>query len=410
MDNVGILTDSKQFWQGIKGAADARNIDVTRLTVDQLATIPREDVPSVIMVDHLYFETEDMLEEFAIDFPETMMIIMAEKVLSSFLNSFAYLVMPRSINFSFIMDIVGNALSYQNLLLREDKDLTAVKPEKRADTLDYKRHKNLLIARNGELIIQRERLRSEKQRLENGLDELIASINTMIGYSNPVLRDHHRYVAKLSESLAAELNFGAEETRLLRRAALLHDIGLQEGGDGVEKRHPVTGEKLLAHVGGLCHLATIVRHHHERFDGKGHPDGLSGQEIPLPSRVIAIANHIARLTANGSMENLKEIVTSLSEKSGREFDPVLVKAMIHDLSRNRIKIKEDRMLIAPQLLKPGMRISEDLYTSHGLFLLPSGTLLDDRTISRIKSFHNIAPVPGGVEVYRDQHDIKEKAA
>ncbi len=406
MNAAAVVTDSKQFWQGMKRAAEARNIDVTHITVDRLAVLSAEEVPSVIAVDHIDHTAEDIIESFAIEFPETLIIMSADIIESSFLNSVVYLTIPRTINFSFIMDIVFNAMTYQHLLSSRDRTPTG----ETHDALDSRRHKNLLIARNGELIIQRERLRAEKQRLENGLDELISSILTMIGYTNPALQNHMRYVAKLTEQMAKGLGLGAIEARMLRRAALLHDIGRTEGEGDVDRRHPVTGENLIAHVSGLAHIATIVRHHHERFDGKGFPDRLRGSEIPLQSRIIAICNHIANLTDNGRNMDIKEIVTSLSGRSGKDFDPMLVRTMTAEITRNTMEVEENRQLLPPSLLEPGMKVAEDIYTSHGLFLLPAGATLDESTITRIRNFHNIAPVPGGVEVFRENAGEVEKAA
>ncbi|HEY4000898.1 MAG TPA: HD domain-containing phosphohydrolase, partial [Candidatus Xenobia bacterium] len=99
---------------------------------------------------------------------------------------------------------------------------------------------------------------------------------------------HSRQVAALSLNMAQQLGLGPEETDMLKFAALLHDVGeLQtRKNDG---QHPALAAQMLRKVSLFERLVPIIENHHERFDGKGYPNGRSGEDIPFLARVLAIA-------------------------------------------------------------------------------------------------------------------------
>jgi len=165
---------------------------------------------------------------------------------------------------------------------------------------------------------------------------------------------HIRRVEEYSLMLADLLALPDKSKEDLRLAAILHDIGkigiddaiLRKGGDlshdeqEIMKRHPEIGARILSFVHEMRDVIPAVRHHHERFDGTGYPDGLKGQEIPLSARIIAIADSFDALTTDRpyskgvSREKALEI---LSTDMGSHFDSSLVKL----LSGARKKQKAD---------------------------------------------------------------------
>ena len=125
---------------------------------------------------------------------------------------------------------------------------------------------------------------------------------------------HSAAVAVYARDISARLGLSDEQQRLAHLAGLVHDIGkiglpdglLQKPGPlGIEERiemeqHAVIGERILANVEDYAEIASIVRHHHERVDGGGYPDGLVGTEIPLLSRIIAVADAYNAMTSQRS--------------------------------------------------------------------------------------------------------------
>jgi putative nucleotidyltransferase with HDIG domain len=161
----------------------------------------------------------------------------------------------------------------------------------------------------------------------------------------PVLRGHARRVAWYASLLADRLGLPAAEQDELRRAAFLHDLGkvgvpsdlLERSAtlDAEElqavRRHPETGARLLQPLAVARTVADVVRHHHERWDGEGYPDGLRGEQIPRAARIVAIADawdamtsqrpHRAPLAPEAAREELER-------EAGRQFDPELIKEFL----------------------------------------------------------------------------------
>jgi HD-GYP domain-containing protein (c-di-GMP phosphodiesterase class II) len=124
--------------------------------------------------------------------------------------------------------------------------------------------------------------------------------------------------------------------------------------------HPVTGERMLAAVEGWGEIARIVRHHHERWDGQGYPDGLSGEEIPLISRIIAVADEYSYMTSDRPHRDaMPSRVARLNLAQGimTQFDAAPVAAFEVVLATSeedyRLASREDFTLAATEYRTPG---------------------------------------------------------
>lgn len=164
---------------------------------------------------------------------------------------------------------------------------------------------------------------------------------------------HARRVSTLAELLGLHLGLGARTARDLDYAATLHDIGrvampidvlgLPSGAKGEEggvvetpptaeqieimRRHADIGADILLEVDFLKEASVGVRHHHERFDGRGYPSGLAGEDIPLISRIIAVADGMGVLLERYPEESDEQLLTRLRERSGSVYDPAIVRAL-----------------------------------------------------------------------------------
>ena len=161
------------------------------------------------------------------------------------------------------------------------------------------------------------------------------------------MRGHARRVAYYTDLLAAALCLSREERRNVRTAAFLHDIGKVGAPSDVlqgvvlpeaerlnsVKTHASIGERLLLPLGLDAPIAQVVRHHHERFDGEGYPDGLSGEAIPLASRIIGICDAFDAMTCERPYRRARtrdEALIELRSEAGQQFDPQLV-GIFHEL-------------------------------------------------------------------------------
>lgn len=153
-------------------------------------------------------------------------------------------------------------------------------------------------------------------------------------------KDHSTNVADLATALARLYEMPPERVELLELAALVHDVGKVALGDevltatppleGAQKAalemHPIMSERIIA-AARLDAVLPVVRHHHERWDGKGYPDGLAGKDIPLESRILAVCNAFELITSGSPWAEPRSVASALGELeslAGTQFDPDVV--------------------------------------------------------------------------------------
>jgi two-component system, cell cycle response regulator len=167
---------------------------------------------------------------------------------------------------------------------------------------------------------------------------------------HPDLEHHLVGVAQLAEAVAVELELPAAEVARIRLAAALHDVGkmaipaaiLEKPGPLSEHerefldRHTIIGARILHAAPDLSQLSDVVRSSHERIDGKGYPDGLAGDEIPLASRIIFVCDAFDAMTSERSYAMAKTPADALAElrrNAGTQFEPKAVEALVRVLER-----------------------------------------------------------------------------
>ena len=153
---------------------------------------------------------------------------------------------------------------------------------------------------------------------------------------------HPKRVAQYANSIARALNMPEERKRRLYFASLLHDIGFLKISTekSMEKEaytmHPVIGYEMLKPINFYKDIAPYILHHHERYDGKGYPEKLKGNEIPLESRILAIAEAFdsmaSRISYRGSV-NFDAAIHELLKNKGGQFDPELVDLFVRDIKQ-----------------------------------------------------------------------------
>ncbi|MFQ5818150.1 MAG: diguanylate cyclase [Terriglobia bacterium] len=199
---------------------------------------------------------------------------------------------------------------------------------------------------------------SESLRMEAGAAgelpppvlETVTSLAFAIDAKDHYTQGHSQNVARYSVALGRHLGLPEKEVEELRVAAILHDvgkIGIPEhilhkpaplDPDEFErmKEHVVLGARLLEPLHTIPALQKMVRHQHEHFDGRGYPDGLTGEAIPLGSRIIALADAFDTLVSERTYKRAHtpaEAVAELHRGAGTQFDPKLVKAFVEALAK-----------------------------------------------------------------------------
>ncbi|HEU4999667.1 MAG TPA: HD-GYP domain-containing protein [Lapillicoccus sp.] len=188
----------------------------------------------------------------------------------------------------------------------------------------------------------------EEQRAhERTLSALVTAVET----KDPYAAGHSARIARLAEWMSEPLSMGAQEVQDLRFAAMLHDVGKVGVPTRILRRvralspddleslthHPALGVALVREIEFLSGSLEGIRHHHERWDGLGYPDGLAAEEIPLISRVIAVADAFDALTTDRAERPAltpAQALKQIEQRRGRQFDPQVVAALATVLERH----------------------------------------------------------------------------
>jgi putative nucleotidyltransferase with HDIG domain len=200
-------------------------------------------------------------------------------------------------------------------------------------------------------------LQHKTQELEESYFASMESLARAIDARDPYTFGHSTRVAAISLEIAQGLELNPEEQKTLRRAALLHDIGkigvedriLRKPGPLTDedweamKQHPLIGYKMLSGLHFLKPSLVGILHHHERWDGKGFPAGLTGGAIPLYIRILTVADTVDAMTSDRPYRAglaFDEALAQIQKGAGTQFDPGAVEALMKRAPEVRILLME----------------------------------------------------------------------
>jgi excisionase family DNA binding protein len=220
-------------------------------------------------------------------------------------------------------------------------------------------HHRILISDLQELssiqnIPSRKELLKQCDHLYQSYLDTIGALLNALDARDGIASGHSRRVANYACAIGNVLGFLPISQRNLELAALLHDVGkimigeqilgkpgkLTDQETYIIRQHPEMGERIVGEVEFLRQTKPFIRHHHERFDGRGYPDGLSGESIPLEARIIFIAEAFDSLRSNSSYHrslNLKEALSEIEQGAGTQFDPNILRTFIDNVGKESFK-------------------------------------------------------------------------
>ena len=183
--------------------------------------------------------------------------------------------------------------------------------------------------------------------------DTIRTLAATIDAKDPYTHGHSERVSRLAVQLAKKLEFAETELEYLEYAAILHDIGkigiedrilgkkdrlTDEEYDKI-KEHPVIGANIISSIQFLQKCSKTVLHHHERYDGRGYPHGLKGEEIPRTARLLAVVDAYDAMNSNRPYrKKLSEddILEELERESGKQFDPAMARIFISLIKEKKV--------------------------------------------------------------------------
>lgn len=186
----------------------------------------------------------------------------------------------------------------------------------------------------------------------NTVEALVTALEAKDSYTS----GHSSRVAEWSVKLAEELKLPEDRVEQIKYAGVLHDVGkigvseqilnkkekLCDAEWELIRNHPVIGQNIVQSIDFLFDVGSTVRYHHERFDGSGYPDGIKGTDIPLESRIIAVADTYDAMTSSRSYRNAlspAEALTELRRVAGSQLDPEIVEAFCIIIQRENPQIQ-----------------------------------------------------------------------
>lgn len=312
----------------------------------------------------------------------------------------------------------------QYALIEENKRLMQTIKRQNKQLYDFgKNMEKRIEERSREIMEKSKTLEYLNKELEIGFYNTIRAFASLIEMAHPNMSGHGKRVSDLSVGIAQKMGLGDEETKTIEIAAILHDIGtLAYSQELMEKysrercspeemaqykMHPVEGQSILSFVNRLDTVGLLIRHHHERYDGKGYPDSLFENEIPLGSRIIAVADKYDRLSSMSiakkttyidnflrdrnitrDMLSDEELIQQsalhyVKQNSFIRFDPEVVKLLMVVLRDKGINLAREKKVMFDEL-EAGMCLTRSLYTNNGRFVLPYKTELTKELLMKIK--------------------------
>lgn len=205
-------------------------------------------------------------------------------------------------------------------------------------------------------------LREKTRKIQEAYWQTVTALSEAVDAKDRYTSGHSKRVAEYSKMIAKRMGKSEAEQEMIYRAGLLHDVGkigvpvdiinkpgkLTDGEFDLIKIHPITGYHILREISEYGDMAIAAKYHHERYDGKGYPNGLIGENIPESARILGVADSYDAMTSNRSYRKglPQDIVRSEIEKGkGKQFDPEVADIMLQMIDEDtEYKLRQiDRM-------------------------------------------------------------------
>jgi adenylate cyclase len=258
-------------------------------------------------------------------------------------------------------------------------------------------------------------LEDAQRDLKSNFTKMVQVCASMIELRCGALGGQSMRVGELAHRMALACGLSEFQALDVLHAGLLHGIGKLSLPDELLHKsldrftpeelqlyyqHPLRAQMVLTPVTQLEHVAHIVRHQYEQFNGRGTPDRLAGDEIPLGSRIVALARDFEGLLDGELMKQpvtAERAIEMLTLQAGMRYDPSLMEHFIAAVKERRAQASVLQVHAAQ--LREGMRFADDLRTSRGVLLMPKDSVVNAHQVAQIKRFEAHEPVPFTILVH-----------
>ena len=290
--------------------------------------------------------------------------------------------------------------------VRFERDKLAIEIEKKNEEL--KRFnaelENRVKARTAEIEQTTLFLDQANRELKVQFFNAVKVFSNMMGMRYPAIVGHSKRVADMARAIALEMKLGSVEVNDIFIAGLLHDGGklgvsdhvlttpmaqLSADERSVLMKHPTNGQIALMSLPELQSASLLIRHHHERFDGQGFPDGLLKGTIPLGARILAVAEDFDELQMGWlapkalKAEEAKEFLMSAA---GKRYDPEVLAAFALVYEKAKEVEQPHESVVTTDALKPRQILTRDLLTADNILLLSKGHVVTPKVIEQLKEY------------------------
>ena len=389
---------------------------------DGLAILKETEIPVIVSDQRMpVMSGAEFLEKSQELSPDSVRIILTgyadiEAAIGAINKGGAYRYVSKPWIDSDLILIVKDAFD-KYFLLKENKYLTELTLKQNEELKKWSTELEFYVQQHTiELTNQNKELKKLNEKLRRNLTDILSSLSSLIELRDKSMHNHSNNVALLSTAIAKEMGLPAAEIEMISTAAQLHDIGKIGDPDIVLTKnvgelspeemkeyvkHPVRGQAAIDCIEDFRMPGILVRCHHECFNGKGFPDGLKGEDIPLGARIISIADSFDRIL-KGERQSVDHTLSQIKSQLTTRFDAALYTSLEHAARELFSSIIHTEDIIEIELkikdLAHGMVLAKDVRTGTGLLLLRQGTVLNDKNIESLKRAGHLDPSKSGIFV------------
>lgn len=274
----------------------------------------------------------------------------------------------------------------------------------------------------GQRILRLEKDRRERfERVQANFYQTISMFGQLLEVFDEQLGGHARRVANFALVLAKRHPLvDKDDYRTIEAAGLLHDIGMlglpsdilakkRTEMRGDEQRlyqsHPVQGERIIKSIAFLRPVAKLIRTHHEQFNGRGFPDGIAGNEIPLGAQIVAAASIYDNLVTKAKIA-FEEMPTKLQQMKGYQLSSDLVDLLLElNMDVLQQNNRKEHLELTLDDLQEGMLLAKSVRKKSGAILMPAQTEMTTYGIEKLKNYHQVKVIGNKVSIY--QFSVKD---